>query len=96
MKKSVRKLQSCEFSPYCSDLIFFQSHNLIHGKFLYVKKLTLYALRYFQFFSEFHLNKLELSILLITEGGLFLNIDTFVFTMVSIENCSVTLVLCTC
>lgn len=46
-------------------------------------------LRYFKFFSAFHLNKLELNILLITEGGLFLNIDTFVFNMVSNENCTV-------
>lgn len=45
--------------------------------------------RYIQLFGAFHLNKLELSSLLITEGGLFLNIDTFVFTMVSNENCSV-------
>lgn len=50
-----------------SDMIFFQSQNFGHGKFLSVcKSYTAYA-KIFQPFSAFHLNKIELYILLFTE-----------------------------
>lgn len=66
-EKVWQKIQSSGFFLYCSDMIFFQSQNFGHGKFLSVcKSYTAYA-KIFQLFSAFHLNKIELYILLFTE-----------------------------
>lgn len=87
VKNAVRKLELWIFSFL--TWYFFKAITWSVGSSSLWVNLSLHMLRYFQLFSAFHLNKLELSVLLFAEGGLFLSIDTFMFTMVSNENCTV-------